>query len=231
MPVVVKSAYGRCAWLAKAHLSAYTGDTWGAQPPRFPDMKSDIIDIQKHVGVEADGIIGPRTLQAIRNKLGIKRTPLWPTQAEVRKGTSIFGRPGCEGDLIPLIPPYPLYFEGKPVRSIRVHRLVAKHVQQALQEVLAHYGLQEIHRLGLDLYGGSYNYRTTGSGSALSMHAWGIALDFSPAANALHYKAPRATLSHPDCRKWWEIWESQGAVSLGRECDYDWMHLQFARLR
>lgn len=117
------------------------------------------------------------------------------------------------------------------MRSIRVHRLIAKHVQEALAEVLAAYGQETIRRLGLDVYGGSYNYRATSSGAALSMHAWGIALDFSPAANALHYKAPRASLSHPDCNKWWEIWERHGAVSLGRECDYDWMHLQFARLQ
>lgn len=194
-------------------------------------MKTDIIAIQKHVGVEADGIIGPRTIEAIRNKLGIERIPTWPTQAEVRRGTSIFGKAGCEANLVPLTPPYPLYYEGTAVRSIRVHRLIAKHVQCALEEVLAHYGIEEIHRLGLDIYGGSYNYRATQSGAALSMHAWGIALDFSPAGNALNYKAPRATLSHPDCRKWWEIWEHHGAVSLGRECDYDWMHLQFARLK
>ncbi|MBR5213692.1 MAG: hypothetical protein IKV92_05465 [Akkermansia sp.] len=194
-------------------------------------MKTDIIAIQKHVGVEPDGIIGPRTVRAIHDKLGLPRVPTWPTQAEVRRGTSIFGRAGCEADLVPLTPPYPLYYEGKAVRSIRVHRLIAKHVQEALAEVLAAYGQETIRRLGLDVYGGSYNYRSTSSGAALSMHAWGIALDFSPSANALHYKAPRASLSHPDCNKWWEIWERHGAVSLGRECDYDWMHLQFARLQ
>lgn len=194
-------------------------------------MKTDIIAIQKHVGVEPDGIIGPRTVRAIHDKLGLPRVPTWPTQAEVRRGTSIFGRAGCEADLVPLTPPYPLYYEGKAVRSIRVHRLIAKHVQEALAEVLAAYGQETIRRLGLDVYGGSYNYRSTSSGAALSMHAWGIALDFSPTANALHYKAPRASLSHPDCNKWWEIWERHGAVSLGRECDYDWMHLQFARLQ
>ncbi len=194
-------------------------------------MKTDIIAIQKHVGVEPDGIIGPRTVRAIHDKLGLPRVPIWPTQAEVRRGTSIFGRAGCEADLVPLTPPYPLYYEGKAVRSIRVHRLIAKHVQEALAEVLAAYGQETIRRLGLDVYGGSYNYRSTSSGAALSMHAWGIALDFSPTANALHYKAPRASLSHPDCNKWWEIWERHGAVSLGRECDYDWMHLQFARLQ
>lgn len=196
------------------------------------NMKSDIIRIQKKIGVAADGIIGPRTVQALARELGITpaHTPQWPTQAEVRRGTSFFGHPGNESALTSLVPPYPLLYEGKPVRSIRVHELIAPHVQAALREVLAHYGQEEIHRLGLDLYGGCYNYRSSTGGSALSMHAWGIALDFSPASNAYKMKAPRATLSHRDCRPWWEIWESHGAVSLGRERDFDWMHVQFARL-
>lgn len=193
-------------------------------------MKADIIAIQKRIGVEADGILGPVSLRALRKELGIPPTPIWPTQAEVRRGTSIFGKAGCEADLVSLVPPYALYYEGTPVRSIRVHRLIARHVAEALSEVLTHYGVQEIKRLGLDIYGGSYNYRTTQGSHTLSMHAWGIALDFAPTANARHFKSPRATLSHPDCHTWWEIWEKHGAVSLGRERDYDWMHLQFAGL-
>lgn len=195
-------------------------------------MKTDIIRIQRKIGVEADGIIGPLTVQALTRELGITPavSPHWPTQAEVRRGTSCFGRPGNEGVLTSIVPPYPLLYDGKAVRSIRVHELIAPHVLAALREVLEHYGQDEIHRLGLDLYGGSYNYRASTGSSSLSMHAWGIALDFSPVANAYNTKAPRATLSHIDCRAWWEIWESQGAVSLGRERDYDWMHVQFARL-
>ena len=194
-------------------------------------MKNDILAIQKKVGVTPDGVIGPVTIRAIRDKLGVVTPPVWPTQAEVRQGRSIFGKPGNESELLSLTPPYPLYYEGKKVSSIRVHRLISRHVQAALEEVLAHYGISEIQRLGLDKYGGSYNYRACSSGNSLSMHAWGIALDFSPAENALNCKAPRATLSHEDCRHWWEIWESHGASSMGRECDYDWMHLQFAALR
>lgn len=193
-------------------------------------MKSDIIRIQKHLGVDSDGIIGPITLQAISRALGLPSLSTWPTQAQVRAGTSIFGKPGDESALVSITPPYTLYYEGSPVRTIRVHKLIADAVQSALSEVLKHYGSSEIHRLGLDLYGGSYNYRSTSSGSSLSMHAWGIALDFSPEANAYSTHAPQASLSHDDCRAWWEIWESKGAVSLGRECDMDWMHLQFARL-
>ncbi len=195
-------------------------------------MKQDIIRIQQKIGVTADGIIGPCTIKALRRELGIEpaATPQWPTQAEVRSGRSFFGRPGNEGVLMSVVPPYPLYYEGQAVRSIRVHELIATHVLSALRQVLEHYGSEEIRRLGLDLYGGSYNYRSATGSDALSMHAWGIALDFSPTANAYHMQAPRATLSHRDCRAWWEIWESHGAVSLGRACNRDWMHLQFARL-
>lgn len=196
-------------------------------------MRSLVTRIQKKVGVKADGIVGPNTLAAICRALGIsaQTPPNWPTQAEVRSGKSMFGAPGCEEDLVSIIPAYPLIYEGKTLRTIRVHRRIASHVQAALREVLAHYGREEIERLGLNLYGGSYAYRTTSGGNkSLSMHAWGIALDFSPADNAYATKAPRATLSHPDCAAWWDIWEAHGATSLGRERDYDWMHLQFAKL-
>ena len=194
-------------------------------------MKNDIIAIQKKVGVAADGVIGPVTIRAIRDKLGIVTPPVWPTQAEVRQGRSIFGTPGNEAELLSLTPPYPLNYEGKKVSSIRVHRLISRHVQAALEEVLAHYGQGEIQRLGLDKYGGSYNYRACSSGNSLSMHAWGIALDFCPEHNAYSTKAPEASLSRPECAAWWDIWERHGAVSLGRECDKDWMHVQFARLK
>lgn len=193
-------------------------------------MKTTVRRIQQHLGLVPDGIIGPVTLRALTSALNLEEIPTWPTQSLIRRGASIFGAPGQEENLTAIIPAYQLYFEGKPVRSIRVHRLIAPHVSAALAEVLQHYGAKEIHRLGLDDFGGCYNFRPTTSGKALSMHAWGIALDFAPRANAYALKSPRASLSHPDCDAWWQIWEKHGAVSLGREQNYDWMHLQFARI-
>lgn len=193
-------------------------------------MKNKIRLIQSAIGVTADGIIGPKTIAALMTALGIEDRPQWPSQAEVRSGKSIFGAPGNESQLVSIRPPYPLFFDGSPVRSIRVHRKIAAHVEAALHEVLAYYGQRRISELGLDQYGGSFADRPTRSGSAKSMHAWGIALDFAPASNGLNTKKPQASLSHPDCVPWWEIWESHGAVSLGRERNYDWMHLQFATL-
>lgn len=194
-------------------------------------MKEKIKQIQKKVGAAPDGVVGPVTVAAIMAALGIKeeKPPRWPTQKEVRSGKSIFGAPGSN-NLVRITPPYQLWYDGSRVSSIAVHKAVAEHVQAALREVLAHYGLDRIQALRLDQYGGCYNYRKATGSSNLSMHAWGIALDFAPATNAYNTHAPEATLSAPECAAWWDIWERHGAVSLGRARDKDWMHVQFATL-
>lgn len=200
-----------------------------------------IRSIQKRVGVTVDGKVGPKTLAAISAKLGIATpapsTPstgggskVWPTQAEVRSGKSIFGKVGCEGDLVLITPAYPIYYDGKELKTLRVHKLIAEDVKQILEEVKAAYGLDAIHKLRLDQYAGSYNFRKITSGKSYSMHAWGIAMDWDANNNTYSMHKPKASLSKPECEKWWEIWEAHGAVSLGRARDYDWMHVQFARL-
>lgn len=199
-------------------------------------MTNTIKAVQKKLGVTVDGIAGKNTWAAIAKALGVRTTSATasntlPTQAQVRKGTSIFGKAGDESNLVNIKPPYQLYYCGKPVKTIRVHKLIADRVQAALKEILAHYGIEKIKQLGLDQYSGSYNYRKSTNGSSMSMHAWGIALDFAAEKNTYKMKKPQASLSKPECEMWWKIWEKHGAVSLGRECNYDWMHLQFAKLK
>lgn len=196
-------------------------------------MKETIKLVQKKLGITVDGIAGQKTWAAIAKALGVTQTPKnnLPTQAEVRSGKSIFGKAGDESNLVSIVTPYTLYYCGKPVKTIRVHKLIADRVQAALKEILDYYGLDAIKQLGLDQYSGSYNYRKTTTGSAMSMHAWGIALDFAAEKNTYAMKKPQASLSVPACEMWWKIWEKHGAVSLGREANYDWMHLQFAKLK
>ncbi|MBR5889807.1 MAG: hypothetical protein IKY92_07180 [Akkermansia sp.] len=192
-----------------------------------------VASIQMVLRVPMDGILGSVTLGAAARAVGayaVDAQMRWPLQSDVRSGGSVFGKAGDESRLVNVVPPFPVYFEGQRVRSIRVHEVIADDVREALEEVLAHYGLERIRKLKLDQYGGSYNYRPSRGGSSLSMHAWGIALDWMPAENALRMGAPEAVLSGAEYRAWWEIWELHGAVSLGRERNYDWMHLQFARL-
>lgn len=182
--------------------------------------------VQHKVLAKVDGILGKETVSKIAGYLGL----MWPSQAEVRTGRSIFGKAGDESNLVSVKPAYPLYFEGKKVSTVRVHKLIARHVEAAFKEIAEAYTAEEIHALGLDDYSGSFNHRTTASGKSLSMHSWGIALDFAASKNAYSQTRKTASLARPECEKFWQIWESHGAVSLGRERDYDWMHLQFASL-
>ena len=196
-------------------------------------MKERIKTIQNKLNVTADGIIGPVTLSAIEDALGIQpnvEVASMPTQAQVRSGKSVFGAPGVESNLVNITPAYQLYYEGTPVQTIRVHKCIADRVARVFQRVLEAYGSEKIRALGLDQYSGSYNYRSTSSGSSLSMHAWGIALDFDAEHNTYSMHRPDARLSGAEYETWWTIWEEEGGVSLGRERDYDWMHVQFATL-
>ena len=182
--------------------------------------------VQSRVGAKPDGIFGQETAGKIKSALGLG----WPSQAEVRSGKSAFGRAGDESNLVNISTPYPLFYDGTALKTIRVHKLIASAVQNALTDVLAYYGIEQIKKLGLDQYSGCFNYRNSTNGSTLSMHAWGVALDFAAATNTYKMKKPQATLSRQECDMWWRIWEKHGAVSLGRERNYDWMHLQFATL-
>ncbi len=201
-------------------------------------MKNRIKVIQRKIGTTADGIIGPKTLAALEEWLHIAAVNptmaaalgVMPTQAEVRSGRSEYGKPGDEGNLVSLTPPYSLYYDGARVKSIRVHVCIASRVEAALREVLAHYGAEAIHALGLDIYDGSYSNRAIRGGTATSMHAWGIALDFDAAHNGNNVRAPQARFSGPEYGAWFDIWERHGAISMGRETGRDWMHLQFAKL-
>ena len=85
-------------------------------------------------------------------------------------------------------------------------------------------------RLGLDLFGGCFNYRPMRGGTALSMHSWGIAYDGDPERNQLRWGRDRAEFAKPAFDPFWAIVEAHGAVSLGRARNYDWMHFQFANL-
>lgn len=198
-------------------------------------MKEQWKSIQRHLGIPADGIPGPQTVQALMEKLDIQPPPShsWPSQAEVRSGNSIFGRAADESSLTSIRLPYTMRIAWEPektVASMRCHRKVAKPLTRIFQATLDHYGIDRVRQLGLDLYGGCFNDRAIIGGKATSMHAWGIAVDMDPDRNGLNTHAPTAVFSKPEYEAFWQIVEKEGGVSLGRQRDYDWMHFQFATL-
>jgi hypothetical protein len=187
-----------------------------------------------------DGYVGPQTLVALerwQDRLRDIPAPLptskdapsnrWPTQAQA---PSFYGTVGGGQTLYK--PPYQfyLYDTKQKVNQISVHGKVAASLARVLNTVLAKYGATAIHDLHLDRYFGSLAVRRMRGGAGWSMHSWGVAIDFDATRNQLRWGSGQAAFSKAVYDKWWKAWETEGWVSLGRERNYDWMHVQAARL-
>lgn len=157
--------------------------------------------------------------------------PDFGRQSEV---VSMFGNPADEKNLVRIPTPYPLYLDwqlSQQVNTFLIHKKVADSAKAAMQAILDHYGKDEIHKLGLDQFGGCYNPRKMRGGSSWSMHAWGIAIDWDADRNGLRSNAQTAYFStNKKCHAFLDIWEAYGWTSLGRTRNYDWMHVQAPRL-
>ena len=147
-----------------------------------------------------------------------------------------------EGANIRKVPPpdgWQLFYHGDSglvkVSGIRMHRLLRDSFVAVLDEVWEH-ARDEIggaatddqirawlHQRRLDRHGGGFNFRKITAGSKLSLHSYGIAIDWDPANNPR--KKP-LTKTLPDW--WFDIWKKHG-WSDGRHFPTpDPMHVQFA---
>jgi hypothetical protein len=155
----------------------------------------------------------------------------WPSQATDAELIAFFGEPG--ENLTHLTLPYRHRLSWNTRQSVSrmtCNRRVHDSLGRVLQNVLEIYGENGIHELRLDLWGGTFNKRRMRGGSRWSMHSWGIALDYDPTRNQLRWGRDRAHFARSDYDDWWRCWEAEGWVSLGRQRNFDWMHVQAATL-
>lgn len=150
----------------------------------------------------------------------------WPAdnQAALLK---FYGTPGpeVERQLVDVIPPFQMYYDGKPIKRIRFHRKAAIALRTALAEIWEHYDRDQhkIDALGISKYAGAYNPRKVrGSATKWSNHAYGAAIDLNAAENGLG--SGRGTMPQPVI----DAFKRQGARWGG---DYrgrtDPMHFEF----
>lgn len=152
----------------------------------------------------------------------------WPRQVDCMR---FYGPVGTSQVMVEL--PFSMMLawdKSTRVRKISLHSKVAASAARVFNQIAEIYTEAERASLGLNIFGGSLNVRRMRGGTAYSMHSWGIALDFDPERNGLNVKAPQARLSHADAVPFWEAWEAEGWLSLGRGRGYDFMHVQAARL-
>lgn len=226
--------------------------TWG-------DMRRLIAASQmilNHAGFEAgevDGLYGHNTGEAIaawdyEKTYGVKevidRTPLQP--ARPQKPTAAlfplqkdcpkyYGNPetGEPGRRLVKIDTYEMRFDwdlDEIINQISIHEKCADAATEAFKEIEKAYSKEKRRKLGLDRFAGSYNPRRMRGGTAWSMHAFGCAIDWFARPNGLRMRCPEALFCGPEYVTFFDIWESVGFISLGREIGRDWMHVQAARL-
>ena len=125
--------------------------------------------------------------------------------------------------------PYPMRLSwdlDTKVTRMSCHLMVADKFLAVFKDLECHYGYNEIVRLGIDLFGGCFNYRKMRGGSAWSTHSWGIAIDLDPLRNQLRETKRTARFARPEYKPMIDIFYKHGFESLGVEKDFDWMHFQ-----
>ena len=146
---------------------------------------------------------------------------IWPHDDMASK-IAFFGKPGT--NLIPITPPYQLYYDKHPVKTITVNKMIATALLSVFNEILDKCGHDQskVDAIGASEYGGCYNYRPIRGSSNLSNHAFGAAIDIDPDHNSLGAKIgkmPPLVIT---------AFKNQGALWGG---DYkgrkDWMHFEF----
>lgn len=141
-----------------------------------------------------------------------------------------YGVPDESGKyLVTIALPYPmrLSWDKKTViNKMRCHKLVANQLSNIFMDILDFYGLEHIQRLGIDLYGGCFNFRKMRGGSDWSRHSWGVAIDLDPERNQLKTPFLKSNFAKSDYKPMIDIFYKHGFVSLGREKGYDAMHFE-----
>lgn len=207
-----------------------------------PKTRAAIKAFQLANGLNIDGIAGPITLAELfpeevpdREDLGApipppggEGGPPWPRQRDCMR---FYGGVGMHQT--PLELPFPMrlaWDKRVTIRKFSVHEKVHDSAKRVFGRVADAYNERERGWLGLDMFGGCLNVRKMRGGSGYSMHSWGIAIDFDPERNQLRWGRDQARLAKPDAEQFWKLWEEEGWVSLGRARNFDWMHVQAARL-
>jgi hypothetical protein len=117
--------------------------------------------------------------------------PKWPHDDTASK-IKFFGRPGT--NLVPIIPPFQMYYDSHPIKSITVNKMVATSLLLVFNEILDKCGhdQKKVDEIGASAYGGCYNDRSIRGSKNISNHAFAAAIDIDPAHNPLGSKKAKS---------------------------------------
>lgn len=115
----------------------------------------------------------------------------WPKDTQAARN-SFYGDPGkgqIAGQMVPVVPPFAMYYEGKKIKAIQFHRKAAPALLAALNEIwdFCQHDQKKIDAAGVSKYAGAYNHRLVrGSKTKWSNHAYAAAIDLNAEENGLY---------------------------------------------
>jgi hypothetical protein len=115
----------------------------------------------------------------------------WPADNQAAL-IAFYGDPG-KGEvgrqLVKVTPPFQMYYDGRPLKTISFHRKAAPALLAALNEIYEHYGRDQavLDKLRISHCAGTYNPRKIrGSRTRWSNHAFGAAIDLDAEHNGFN---------------------------------------------
>lgn len=180
-----------------------------------------IKDLQKRIGTVPDGYWGPKSIAACQRHLKALSPAVspWPLPNEAAL-QAFYGSPGDESKLVNLPTPFPMFFDGKRVKTIRCHFKVAASLDRALADAY------RTDPKVVSIYDGCFNNRPMRGGSSPSLHARGAAIDLDagPNGNKVHW--PTAAVMPITVM---EAFSREGWTCAGAAWGRDSMHTQASR--
>lgn len=142
-----------------------------------------------------------------------------------------YGKPNVtgEGYLTTIKLPYPMriaWDTKSSVKTMRCHKLLADKFLAVFNDLLSYYGYEKIKELGIDLFGGCFNFRKMRAADDWSTHSWAIAIDLDPSRNAMNTPLSKAQFSKPEYKPMIEIFKKHGFEWGGDLWKKDCMHFQ-----
>lgn len=115
----------------------------------------------------------------------------WPKDNQAAL-IAFYGDPGARNfgsNLVRVTPPFQMYYDGQPLKTVSFHKKAAPALLRALERVWNHYGRDQrvIDKLGISKTAGTYNPRKVrGSATKWSNHAYGAAIDINAEQNGFN---------------------------------------------